>query len=474
MDEIVDEVLDAAAELDAAADMFVAATIRLQDLCKKYQRPKTALGGDWGHVKYLRQVNPMLRYASTVDELRNESESTVHEVLARRRAVDNRVAALKALEISGLAGRVNIVSRRGNQAINNLVGKLSRESTRLEEASKAITFIPPPKGKCAIHNLPDEILAMIFWAAAAFPKDDGDNRPILYRLVCKRWRGVIQGHLRNRYADLRWHQKLECDPERPIQDLPPGVCLAHRYVVPKTSQDQKYVRGMWIQNVLCAEGANYVFTKNGVPYYRGHILAIETPTQARIAGNHFVTVVPHAHADTVTLWTFEFDQSPKMMWSVPIEGVVAIELFDDGTVIVGSPLEVVAYRESKVAWRSKPIDRLVHNGLKMAIDKKRGRILAVNDLRYWRVYAKETGKILLLGGKDGGHYNPSQNPNECIDVAINNRTGMMFWLALHKVIWMDLKQKSEDIHTERNTGSMTVAPNDFVYLTDNKTRFWTV
>jgi len=466
MDEIVDEVLDAAAELDAAADMFVAATVRLQDLCKKYQRPKTALGGDWGHVKYLRQVNPWLRYASTVDELRDESKATVQEVLAQRRAVDNRVAALKALEISGLARRVNLVSKRGNQAINNLVGKLSRESTRLEEASKAITFIPLPKGKCAIHDLPDEILAMILWAAAT-PKNDDDERPICYRLVCKRWRGVIQGHLRNRYADRRWRIKMQCDPERPIQDLPPGVCLAHRYVVPKTSQDQKYVRGMWLQNVLCAEGANYVCTKNGVSYYRGHTLAIEKPTQARIAGNHFVTVVPHVHADTVTLWTFEFDRSPKMMWSVPIEGVVAIELFDDGTVIVGSPLEVVAYRESKVAWRSKPIDRMVHNGLKMAIDQKRGRILAVNDLRYWRVYAKETGNILLLGGKDGGHY-------ECIDVAINDRTGMMFWLAQHKVIWMDLKQKSETVHTDKNTSSMTVAPNDLVYLTDNKTRFWTV
>lgn len=476
MDEIVDEVIDAAAELDAAADMFVAATERLQALCKKYQRPKAALGGDWGHVKYLRQLNPTLRYAETVEELQTESKATVHEVLAQRRAIDARIETLRALGIDGLANRVKTVSKRGNQAVNSLVGKLWRESERLEKASKAIAFVPLPKGRCAIHSLPDEIIAIILGMAATPLSDDRGDEPIRFRLVCRRWHGIIQNYLRNQYADARWLTTGACGPERPIQDLPPGVHLARKYVVPRTGLDTKYVRGMWIQNVLCAEGPNYIRTKNAVPYYRGHALPIENPTQARIAGNHFVTVVPHAHADTVALWTFEFDRPPRMAWSAPIEGVVAVELFDDGTVIVGSPLEVVAYRDGRVAWKSKPINRIVHMDLKMAVDRKRGRILAVNDLRYWRVYAKATGKILLSGGKEGGpaNYYSDKKNNECLDVAINDRTGMMFWLARHKVVWMNLKQKSKTICASDVLKSMTVAPNDLVYLTDDKARFWTL
>jgi len=472
MDEIVDEVLEAAAEHEAALRAVMTTAARLQTLCKKYQRPKSMAKGDWGNVQYLRKLHPALRRADTVADMQREAHAAVAEVLAQRRKIDDKVAALQQLELSRVIG--NLQPKRENKAIDSLTSKLERESNRLDAVGNAITYIPLPKDQCPFDMLPDELLTIILGMARRTrwvnDRDSADSDPLdyRYRLVCHRWRNIIKHNLRNAYADIRWRLSLDCDVERPTRDLPAGVLLNGTYIVSP---------GKWLQNVLCADGPRYVRTKGKQTYYCGHLLPIERAARACIADGCFVTVVPQAHTDTVTLWTIGA-RRPAAAWSLPVEGVAAIALFDDGTVVVGSPLEVVAYRDGAVAWRSKPIDRKVHMALALAVDRKRGRILATNDLRYWRVYDKATGKVVLAGGQpDPNDPMPTHNKkqSECNGVAINERTGTMFWLGTGKVIWMRLPSKnSKIVYVEREIKTVTVAPNDQLYLSDGKSRFWTL
>lgn len=460
----VEAVVETIREFEKAVVAVKSASGRVKAACQGYQRPKHTAGGDWGVVKTLQRINPNLKKAKTLEDFQTQIVDTVELVEGQRATLRDQAEFLEGIDLTNSVHDVRIVIKQAINAVQGLLGKLIREECRLQESVQKVALVPPPKNKCMINTLPDELIAMILKMVKLDARrksvDDAEHRR-----VCRRWHDIVKNHLRNTYADFRWQcRDVTTGLQQPLQRMPRGIHLGNQYTD---------MEGRRFTNVLCTNpNGDYVYTKKRLPFFRGHQLPIENPTMARMTNHWLVTLVPQAQCDTIKLWRLPDNRGkPELTSTLSIEtGVAAVDVFDDGSIVVGTPLEIVLYKNDVVVWRSSPIMRMVNNNLFIALDHKRGRIMAVNDLAYWRIYNKSTGDVFLAGGRKS-----TGRSNNCLAVAINSRAGVAFWLAENTITWRSIagkKGKSGLAHTGYGVSTMCVAHNDYVYLGDGVKRFW--